>query len=73
MPLPMPRSVICSPTHIMKAVPVVSVIMLIRRKPQPACVTTSPTAAESDRSPLFIASRLMAMPKPWMSERTMVP
>ena len=27
MPLPMPRSVICSPTHIMKAVPVVSVSM----------------------------------------------
>ncbi len=26
IPLPMPRSVICSPTHIMKAVPVVSVI-----------------------------------------------
>ncbi len=29
MPLPMPRSVICSPTHMMKAVPVVSVSMLM--------------------------------------------
>ena len=35
MPLPMPRSVICSPTHMMKAVPVVSVIIVMRRKPQP--------------------------------------
>ena len=35
MPLPMPRSVICSPTHIMKAVPVVSVSTLMSRKPQP--------------------------------------
>ena len=73
IPLPMPRSVICSPTHIMKAVPVVSVSMLIRRKPQPAWVTTSPTAAESERSPLFIASRLIAMPKAWTSESAMVP
>ena len=29
MPLPMPRSVICSPSHMMKAVPVVSVSMVI--------------------------------------------
>ena len=35
MPLPIPRSVICSPTHIMNAVPVVSVSMVMRRKPQP--------------------------------------
>ena len=35
MPLPMPRSVICSPSHMMNAVPVVSVIIVIRRKPQP--------------------------------------
>ena len=28
MPLPMPRSVICSPSHMMKAVPVVSVSMV---------------------------------------------
>ncbi len=36
MPLPMPRSVICSPSHMMNAVPVVSVrIMVRKRKPQP--------------------------------------
>ena len=35
MPLPMPRSVICSPSHMMNAVPVVSVSTVIRRKPQP--------------------------------------
>ena len=35
MPLPTPRSVICSPSHMMKALPVVRVSMTIRRKPQP--------------------------------------
>ena len=35
MPLPMPRSVICSPSHMMNIVPVVSVSMQPRRKPQP--------------------------------------
>jgi len=29
MPLPIPRSEICSPSHMMKAVPVVRVIMVI--------------------------------------------
>ena len=42
MPLPMPRSVTCSPSHMMKAVPAVSVIMLIRRKVQPGLKTTPP-------------------------------
>ena len=35
MPLPMPRSVICSPSHMMNIVPVVSVSTHISRKPQP--------------------------------------
>ena len=35
MPLPMPRSVICSPSHMMNAVPVVSVSTVMRRKHQP--------------------------------------
>ena len=35
IPLPMPRSVICSPSHMMNVVPVVSVSTVIRRKPQP--------------------------------------
>ena len=39
MPLPMPRSVICSPSHMMKAVPVVSVITVIRMKPSPGFKT----------------------------------
>jgi hypothetical protein len=73
IPLPMPRSVICSPTHIMKAVPVVSVSMLMRRKPQPGVGDDVADVRRVDRSPLFIASRLIAMPKPWTSDRTMVP
>ena len=32
MPLPTPRSVICSPSHMMNALPVVRVSMVIRMK-----------------------------------------
>ena len=39
MPLPMPRSVICSPSHMTNAVPVDSVRIVISRNPQPAFVT----------------------------------
>ncbi len=35
IPLPMPRSVICSPSHMMNIVPVVSVRTHSSRKPQP--------------------------------------
>ena len=35
-----PRSVICSPSHMMNAVPVVSVTMVITRNPQPGSKTT---------------------------------
>ncbi len=35
MPFPMPRSVICSPSHMMNIVPVVSVRTVISVKPQP--------------------------------------
>ena len=35
MPLPMPRSVICSPSHMMNAVPAVSVSTVIRMNPAP--------------------------------------
>ena len=34
MPLPTPRSVICSPSHITKIVPVVKVRIVVRRNPQ---------------------------------------
>ena len=39
MPLPMPRSVICSPSHMTKHVPVVSVSTVISRKLQPGLIT----------------------------------
>ncbi len=35
IPLPMPRSVICSPNHMINAVPEVKVITVITRNPQP--------------------------------------
>ena len=35
MPLPMPRSVICSPSHMTKQVPVVSVSTVISRNASP--------------------------------------
>ena len=35
MPLPMPRSEICSPSHMTSAVPAVSVSTVRRRNPQP--------------------------------------
>ncbi len=39
MPLPMPRSVICSPSHMMKAVPVVSDMIVMITKPKPGLMT----------------------------------
>ena len=49
MPLPTPRAVICSPSHIRKTVPPTSVITAVIRKNQPGSTTTlatlsSPTA-----------------------------
>ena len=35
IPLPMPRSVICSPSHMMNVVPVVSVSTVISRNAEP--------------------------------------
>ena len=65
MPLPMPRSVICSPSHMMKAVPEVSVIMHISRKLQPG-LSTAP-------SPNCPPSSALAIRKPWNSASTIVP
>ncbi len=67
MPFPMPRSVICSPSHMMKAVPVVSVMTVIRRKLQPGWNTTLPPPGAS------IVSRPMEMKKPCTSDRRTVP
>ena len=43
MPFPMPRSVICSPSHMTKAVPVVRLSMVIRIKPMPGLSTNPPS------------------------------
>ncbi len=40
IPLPTPRSLICSPNHITKAVPVVRVRTVMSRKPQPGLGTS---------------------------------
>ena len=42
MPLPMPRAVICSPSHIRNMVPPVSVTVVDSRKNAPGSVTTLP-------------------------------
>ena len=42
MPLPTPRSVICSPSHMMNTLPVVSVRMVINTKPRPGFGTKLP-------------------------------
>ena len=42
MPLPMPREVICSPSHIRNMVPPVSVIVVEIRKKKPGSLTTLP-------------------------------
>ena len=54
MPLPRPRSVICSPSHIRNIVPVTSVTAVTTRKPGPGC-STRPGCASS----------AMAMPSAW--------
>ena len=73
MPFPMPRSVICSPSHMTKAVPVVRVRIAIRTNGifPPSDVGSLKTrnfpvgvvAAQSQR----------AIPAPWTTERTTVP
>ena len=67
MPLPIPRSVICSPSHMMKIVPVVSVSTVMRRKPQPGCGTSgAPPGA-------VCFSSQKAMPVAWMNDSSTVP
>ena len=45
MPLPMPRWVICSPSHIRNMVPPVSVITVEMRKKKPGSATTTGAGA----------------------------
>ena len=49
IPLPIPRSVICSPSHMMNAVPAVSVIIVIRMKPIPGLSDDSGRALKRKR------------------------
>ena len=51
MPLPMPRDVICSPSHIRKMVPPVSVITVEMRKNQPGSATTLPAPSSPSAMP----------------------
>ena len=68
MPLPMPRSVICSPSHMMSVVPVVSVSTVISRKPQPGLYTSgNPPAICVERS------SQMAMPSDCTTLSRIVP
>ena len=65
IPLPMPRSVICSPSHMMNAVPVVSVSAHRIRKLQPGFVTAPApnwpfSSASASRPPWNSASPIVA-------------
>jgi len=62
MPLPRPRSVICSPSHIRNIVPATRLTTAVRRKPKPGAMTSpgEPSSAS-------------AMPSDWNSARPSVP
>ena len=60
IPLPTPRSVICSPSHMMNALPVVRVSIVMRRNPQPGFNAKPPFS-----SPI-------AMPNDWTELRMTV-
>ena len=75
MPLPMPRSVMRSPSHMMNAVPAVSVITVMKVNQTVSLGTTTcsiPTPVASGRCGPSEASH-REMPMPWTTERTMVP
>ena len=64
MPFPTPRSVICSPIHIINAVPELRVIMVMILKPHPGSGTTkAPPGLVMDSNP-------MAIPRPWTKDRS---
>ena len=62
MPLPKPRSVICSPNHIKNMVPAVKVTTAVTRKPRPGS-NTKPADDSSAK----------AMPMDWNSAKPKVP
>ena len=51
VPLPTPRCVICSPSHIRKTVPPTSVITVVARKKIPGSMTTAPAALRDPSRP----------------------
>ena len=51
VPLPMPRWVICSPSHIRNMVPPVSVITVEMRKNKPGSLTTLPAPSSPTAMP----------------------
>ncbi len=51
VPLPTPRAVICSPSHIRKMVPPVKVTTVVTRKKMPAFITAEPAPADMLSSP----------------------
>ena len=57
MPLPMPREVICSPSHIRNMVPPVSVITVEMRKNQPGIGDDVAGALEADRDAVGLERR----------------
>ena len=65
MPLPMPRSVILSPSHITKIVPVMRVRTVCTVNPRPGCGTT-PGAC------VLRLTMYCEMPSPWISPRPTV-
>ena len=58
MPLPMPRSVICSPSHMMNMVPVTSVTTVVKRNTRPGSITSPcwPSSATAIPSAWKVAS-----------------
>ncbi len=68
MPFPMPRSVICSPSHMTNTEPVVSVSTVMIRNDQPGSWTM---AKPPCTLPVF--SRKNAMPSAWTTLRRIVP
>jgi hypothetical protein len=65
MPFPIPRSLTCSPSHMMNEVPEVSVMTAISRKAHPGSITA--------RGPNAPFSSANAIRKPWSSASATVP
>ena len=66
IPFPIPLSVICSPSHMMKHVPAVRVRIVIKRNGKPGSSTSVCPGA-------FCDSSQVAMNQPWTTDRNTVP